>query len=116
MTSAAFEGLIPEGSPLVLCDSCPRAYHLECLRGVDASDLPGGDWACPRCGERRGATLRRLVDFETRQHEALERCVDAALCLAVCLMRIGTAAANGGPARPPMSRAARLWAGLQLGP
>jgi hypothetical protein len=35
-------------SPLVLCDFCPRAYHVMCL-DLDWPDLPEGEWACPRC-------------------------------------------------------------------
>ncbi len=65
----------PEGSPLVLCDGCPRAFHLACMRGVAWADLPSGEWHCPRCTERRGAALRKLADFEARKHEALERWV-----------------------------------------
>ena len=57
----------------MLCDGCPRAYHLACMRGVAWGDLPAGEWHCPRCAERRGAALRKLAEFEARKHEALER-------------------------------------------
>jgi PHD-finger len=67
------QGHHPEGSPLVLCDGCPRAYHLACMRGVAWGDLPAGEWHCPRCTERRGAALRKLAEFEARKHEALEK-------------------------------------------
>lgn len=35
-------------SPLVVCDFCPRAYHLFCAK-LEWRDLPLGEWACPRC-------------------------------------------------------------------
>ncbi|PAA78378.1 hypothetical protein BOX15_Mlig006386g1, partial [Macrostomum lignano] len=31
---------------LILCDSCPQAFHLHCLNMKEA---PEGDWHCPRC-------------------------------------------------------------------
>lgn len=66
----------PEGSksksPLVLCDSCPRSFHLECL-GLSYKDLPYGSWRCPKCIEAEQAAVRRLMDLETRKKETLER-------------------------------------------
>lgn len=37
----------PSFSPLILCDFCPRAYHIFCL-GLDWAELPEAEWACPR--------------------------------------------------------------------
>lgn len=37
----------PEDDP-VLCDGCNRAYHLECMT-PPRTDLPDGEWFCPRC-------------------------------------------------------------------
>lgn len=63
-----------EASPLVLCDTCPRAYHLACLpNNVSFKDLPTGDWCCPKCVDATQAALRRVMDLETRKKEALER-------------------------------------------
>ncbi|KAL6770363.1 hypothetical protein ACKKBG_A34655 [Auxenochlorella protothecoides x Auxenochlorella symbiontica] len=62
----------PEGSPLLLCDTCPRAYHAACL-GAAWAELPTGDWACPKCVEATQAALRRVVDLEARRREALDR-------------------------------------------
>lgn len=47
-----------ELSPLLLCDTCPRAYHLACL-GLEWRDLPSDDWCCPKCVESTQAALRR---------------------------------------------------------
>lgn len=58
----------PEGSPLALCDSCPRSFHLLCM-GVEWEELTEGDWACPRCAERKGIPTKRLTvdDVKNRQ-------------------------------------------------
>ena len=34
---------------LLLCDTCPRAYHLVCME--DVKDVPTGVWSCPHCEE-----------------------------------------------------------------
>ena len=40
---------------LLCCDSCPSAYHLECL-DPPLSAVPAGSWYCPRCtAQGRGA-------------------------------------------------------------
>ncbi|XP_065342167.1 bromodomain adjacent to zinc finger domain protein 2B-like isoform X13 [Cloeon dipterum] len=39
------------GKNLVLCDSCPRAYHLECLTPPIAK-VPRGKWFCPSCNSK----------------------------------------------------------------
>ncbi|XP_017494898.1 PREDICTED: chromodomain-helicase-DNA-binding protein 4-like, partial [Rhagoletis zephyria] len=33
---------------LLLCDTCPRAYHLICM---DMAAAPSGNWSCPHCDE-----------------------------------------------------------------
>lgn len=58
-----------EYSPLVLCDNCPRAFHMACL-GLEYAQLPEGDWECPKCADKKDAAVRRLLDFELRRHEA----------------------------------------------
>lgn len=41
---------------MLLCDSCPRGFHMACLE-LDYNQLPIGDWACPKCelGEAKAA-------------------------------------------------------------
>ncbi|KAH7617532.1 putative Tyrosine-protein kinase BAZ1B [Nannochloris sp. 'desiccata'] len=63
-----------ELSPLILCDTCPRSYHVACL-GLKLSELPTGDWCCPKCVENVQAVLRRVMDLEAKKKEALERAV-----------------------------------------
>lgn len=39
-----------EGGALLLCDTCPSAFHYDCLpECIEVADLPEGDWSCPRC-------------------------------------------------------------------
>lgn len=38
-----------DGGELLCCDSCPSAYHTFCLN-PPLSEIPDGDWRCPRCG------------------------------------------------------------------
>ena len=38
--------LCRDGGQLILCDMCPKAYHLHCL-GIET--IPEGDWKCPAC-------------------------------------------------------------------
>jgi hypothetical protein len=37
-----------DGGELILCDNCPRSFHLKCLKLKD-EDIPEGNWYCPRC-------------------------------------------------------------------
>jgi hypothetical protein len=77
LTSVAHCLLLPqvahaEGSPLLLCDTCPRSFHRACL-GLAPAELPTGDWCCPKCVGSTQAALRRVVDLESRRREAGER-------------------------------------------
>ncbi|XP_035230728.1 chromodomain-helicase-DNA-binding protein Mi-2 homolog isoform X3 [Stegodyphus dumicola] len=37
-----------QGGEIILCDTCPRAYHLVCL-DPDLEEPPEGKWSCPHC-------------------------------------------------------------------
>ena len=37
-----------QGGEILLCDTCPRAYHLACLDPV-LDEIPEGNWSCPHC-------------------------------------------------------------------
>ncbi|KAK9824389.1 hypothetical protein WJX72_009931 [[Myrmecia] bisecta] len=67
---------LPDGSPLILCDSCPRSYHVACL-GLRWEELPEGDWECPRCLGHNEAALKRMAEFELKKAEVLEKVVIA---------------------------------------
>lgn len=40
-----------QGGEIILCDTCPRAYHLVCL-DPDLDEPPEGKWSCPGCQGR----------------------------------------------------------------
>ena len=37
-----------DGGDLLICDTCPHSYHLNCLNPPVAK-IPEGEWSCPRC-------------------------------------------------------------------
>ncbi|CAF0739922.1 unnamed protein product [Didymodactylos carnosus] len=37
-----------QGGEIILCDTCPKAYHLVCL-DPELEQAPEGDWSCPVC-------------------------------------------------------------------
>lgn len=39
-----------QGGELLLCDTCPRAYHTVCI-DPSMEAPPDGDWSCPHCEE-----------------------------------------------------------------
>ncbi|KAM9326735.1 chromodomain-helicase-DNA-binding protein 4 [Gastrophryne carolinensis] len=41
-----------QGGEIILCDTCPRAYHMVCL-DPDMDKAPEGKWSCPHC-EKEG--------------------------------------------------------------
>ncbi|XP_064642044.1 chromodomain-helicase-DNA-binding protein 4-like isoform X3 [Lineus longissimus] len=41
-----------QGGEIILCDTCPRAYHLVCL-DPELEEAPEGKWSCPHC-EKEG--------------------------------------------------------------
>jgi chromodomain-helicase-DNA-binding protein 4 len=44
-----------QGGEIILCDTCPRAYHLVCLE-PELEEAPEGRWSCPHC-EGEGSLL-----------------------------------------------------------
>ncbi len=37
-----------DGGDLLLCDNCPKSFHMTCLK-LKASDIPPEKWYCPCC-------------------------------------------------------------------
>lgn len=37
-----------QGGEIILCDTCPRAYHLVCF-DPELEEAPEGRWSCPHC-------------------------------------------------------------------
>ena len=45
-----------QGGEIILCDTCPRAYHLVCLE-PELEKAPEGKWSCPHCVSQRPPRL-----------------------------------------------------------
>lgn len=74
----------PDDSPLVLCDFCPKSWHVRCLE-VELGDLPQGEWACPRCHERHEQNKAKVKELEEKKVKALQRVQQVRPCLPVCV-------------------------------
>ena len=62
------------GGEVVLCDNCPRSYHLVCLDPpLEEADLPEGKWVCPEC-TKEGITAADLASDESEPSEHNEFC------------------------------------------
>uniref|UniRef100_A0A7N6FII3 DNA helicase n=1 Tax=Anabas testudineus TaxID=64144 RepID=A0A7N6FII3_ANATE len=51
-----------QGGEIILCDTCPRAYHLVCLE-PELEKAPEGKWSCPHC-EKEGIQWEDSEDRE----------------------------------------------------
>lgn len=40
-----------QGGDILLCNTCPRAYHLACV-DADLEEPPEDTWSCPHCEEQ----------------------------------------------------------------
>ncbi|MAD24502.1 MAG: hypothetical protein CMO44_10070 [Verrucomicrobiales bacterium] len=58
-----------QGGEIILCDTCPKAYHLCCL-DPELDEAPEGKWSCPHC-EKNGPTI---VEDEDDDDEHMEFC------------------------------------------
>ncbi|XP_016893522.1 chromodomain-helicase-DNA-binding protein 4 isoform X2 [Cynoglossus semilaevis] len=67
-----------QGGEIILCDTCPRAYHMVCL-DPDMEKAPEGKWSCPHC-EKEGIQWEakddlsdvEVEDEEDRREEGVE--------------------------------------------
>lgn len=57
-----------QGGEIILCDTCPRAYHMVCL-DPDMEKAPEGKWSCPHCVST--GTLNPLRDVHGRLLEQM---------------------------------------------
>ena len=46
------------GGDLLLCDNCPRSFHIECLK-IKKEDIPEGKWYCPKCAPKMQKKLEK---------------------------------------------------------
>lgn len=70
-----------QGGEIILCDTCPRAYHLVCL-DPELEETPEGKWSCPHC---EGEGVQEQDDDE---HMEFCRCVQKVNIMLVRLPRI----------------------------
>ncbi|CAG5978292.1 unnamed protein product [Menidia menidia] len=59
-----------QGGEIILCDTCPRAYHLVCL-DPELEKAPEGKWSCPHC-EKEGIQWEAKDEEEDEEEPAGE--------------------------------------------
>ncbi|XP_043359570.1 chromodomain-helicase-DNA-binding protein 3 isoform X2 [Dermochelys coriacea] len=59
-----------QGGEIILCDTCPRAYHLVCL-DPELDKAPEGKWSCPHC-EKEGVQWEAKEEDEEYEEELEE--------------------------------------------
>uniref|UniRef100_A0A7N8WQX6 Chromodomain helicase DNA binding protein 5 n=1 Tax=Mastacembelus armatus TaxID=205130 RepID=A0A7N8WQX6_9TELE len=59
-----------QGGEIILCDTCPRAYHLVCL-DPELEKAPEGKWSCPHC-EKEGIQWEAKDEEEDEEEAAGE--------------------------------------------
>ncbi|XP_063041546.1 chromodomain-helicase-DNA-binding protein 4a isoform X2 [Engraulis encrasicolus] len=57
-----------QGGEIILCDTCPRAYHMVCL-DPDMEKAPEGTWSCPHC-EKEGIQWEAREEGSDGEEEA----------------------------------------------
>ena len=69
------------GGTLVCCDTCPRAFHLECL---GLTDIPEGVWNCPDCMDKARDIIddNELKDDDWQQYTETFGTIGSALQMA----------------------------------
>ncbi|XP_030183313.1 LOW QUALITY PROTEIN: chromodomain-helicase-DNA-binding protein 5 [Lynx canadensis] len=59
-----------QGGEIILCDTCPRAYHLVCL-DPELEKAPEGKWSCPHC-EKEGIQWEPKDDEDDEEEGGCE--------------------------------------------
>uniref|UniRef100_A0AAQ4R3A1 Chromodomain helicase DNA binding protein 3 n=1 Tax=Gasterosteus aculeatus aculeatus TaxID=481459 RepID=A0AAQ4R3A1_GASAC len=63
-----------QGGEIILCDTCPRAYHLVCLE-PELEKAPEGKWSCPHCEKEGIQWEAKDEDFEDFEEDAEDRVI-----------------------------------------
>ncbi|GCB83880.1 hypothetical protein scyTo_0024743, partial [Scyliorhinus torazame] len=64
-----------QGGEIILCDTCPRAYHMVCL-DPEMEKAPEGKWSCPHCKEGvQWEAKDENSELEAEGDVELEECV-----------------------------------------
>ncbi|XP_071191501.1 chromodomain-helicase-DNA-binding protein 5-like isoform X6 [Salvelinus alpinus] len=59
-----------QGGEIILCDTCPKAYHMVCL-DPELEKAPEGKWSCPHC-EKEGIQWEAKDDDDEEEEVAVE--------------------------------------------
>ncbi|XP_061631174.1 PHD finger protein 21A isoform X2 [Phyllopteryx taeniolatus] len=59
---------------LLMCDTCSRVYHLDCLE-PPLKSIPKGMWICPKCQDQVTARFRTVQSFVSIHTAHLSHCV-----------------------------------------
>ena len=72
-----------QGGEIILCDTCPKAYHLVCL-DPELDEAPEGKWSCPHCETNGPENVE--VDEDDEHMEFCRVCKDGGdlLCCDSC--------------------------------
>ncbi|XP_063757064.1 chromodomain-helicase-DNA-binding protein 3 isoform X1 [Eleginops maclovinus] len=63
-----------QGGEIILCDTCPRAYHLVCLE-PELDKAPEGKWSCPHCEKEGIQWEAKDEDFEDFEEDCEDRVI-----------------------------------------
>ncbi|KAM6959760.1 chromodomain-helicase-DNA-binding protein 3 isoform 1-T1 [Tautogolabrus adspersus] len=63
-----------QGGEIILCDTCPRAYHLVCLE-PELDKAPEGKWSCPHCEKEGIQWEAKDEDFEDYEEDSEDRVI-----------------------------------------
>lgn len=91
-----------QGGEIILCDTCPRAYHLVCLE-PELEEAPEGKWSCPHCegeGIQDNDESMEQSTADDRHMEFCRVCKDGGelLCCDICPLAYHTYCLN-----PPLN-------------
>lgn len=88
-----------QGGEIILCDTCPKAYHLCCL-DPELEEAPEGKWSCSTC-EADGVTANQEDDEDDEHQDFCRICKDGGelLCCDSCTFAYHTFCLD-----PPMSQ------------
>ncbi|KAI6200928.1 hypothetical protein M3Y96_00786800 [Aphelenchoides besseyi] len=79
-----FCSVCQQGGEIILCDTCPRAYHLVCF-DPELTEPPEGDWSCPHC-EANGVPQKEPEEPKRENMEFCRTCHEGGflLCCDTC--------------------------------
>eukprot|EP00066_Takifugu_rubripes_P015753 XP_011605019.1 PREDICTED: chromodomain-helicase-DNA-binding protein 3 isoform X4 [Takifugu rubripes] len=63
-----------QGGEIILCDTCPRAYHLVCLE-PELDKAPEGKWSCPHCEKEGIQWEAKDEEFEDFEEDSEDRVI-----------------------------------------